>query len=98
MQTTAASALIPPTMRVFERGWLSSNNVLLFDDDSSATLVDTGYVSHRTQTLALAIFHDTQLGRDSRAGALAAVTVALAFATLWAREWLAVKSNSIHLR
>ena len=53
MQTTAASALIPPTMRVFERGWLSSNNVLLFDDDSSATLVDTGYVSHRTQTLAL---------------------------------------------
>ncbi len=40
-------------MRVFERGWLSSNNVLLLDDDANATLVDTGYVSHREQTLAL---------------------------------------------
>ena len=46
-------AQIPPTMRVFERGWLSSNNVLLYDDDHTATLVDTGYVSHRAQTLAL---------------------------------------------
>jgi glyoxylase-like metal-dependent hydrolase (beta-lactamase superfamily II) len=40
-------------MQVFERGWLSSNNVLFFDDDGGATLVDTGYVSHRAQTLAL---------------------------------------------
>ena len=44
---------LPATMRVFERGWLSSNNVLLFDDDATATLIDTGYVSHREQTLAL---------------------------------------------
>ncbi len=48
-----ASVQIPPTMRVFERGWLSSNNVLLYDDEHAATLVDTGYVSHRAQTLAL---------------------------------------------
>jgi glyoxylase-like metal-dependent hydrolase (beta-lactamase superfamily II) len=49
----AAEALqFPPGLRVFERGWLSSNNVLFFDDDE-ATLVDTGYVSHRAQTLAL---------------------------------------------
>ena len=41
------------TMRVLERGWVSSNNVLLFDDDHSATLVDTGYVTHGEQTLAL---------------------------------------------
>jgi len=40
-------------MRVLERGWLSSNNVLLFDDRDSATLVDTGYVSQNRQTLAL---------------------------------------------
>jgi glyoxylase-like metal-dependent hydrolase (beta-lactamase superfamily II) len=40
-------------MHVFERGWLSSNNILFLDDDRSATLVDTGYVSHREQTLAL---------------------------------------------
>ncbi len=40
-------------MRVFERGWVSSNNVLLFDDDDSATLIDTGYVAHSAQTLQL---------------------------------------------
>ena len=40
-------------MRVLERGWVSSNNVLLFDDDHSATLVDTGYVTHGEQTLSL---------------------------------------------
>jgi len=40
-------------MRVLERGWVSSNNILLFDDDHSATLVDTGYVTHGEQTLQL---------------------------------------------
>ena len=40
-------------MRVLERGWVSSNNILLFDDDQSATLVDTGYVTHGEQTLQL---------------------------------------------
>jgi glyoxylase-like metal-dependent hydrolase (beta-lactamase superfamily II) len=48
--TASGTAL---TMRVLERGWVSSNNVLLFDDDHSATLVDTGYVTHSEQTLAL---------------------------------------------
>ena len=43
---------LPPTMRVFERGWLSSNNVL-FVDDALTALVDTGYASHAPQTLAL---------------------------------------------
>ncbi len=38
--------------QVFERGWLSSNNILFFDDDG-ATLVDTGYCTHAPQTLAL---------------------------------------------
>ena len=37
---------------VLERGWLSANNVLLCDSDS-ATLVDSGYVTHQAQTLAL---------------------------------------------
>jgi glyoxylase-like metal-dependent hydrolase (beta-lactamase superfamily II) len=40
-------------MRFFERGWLSSNNILFLDDESSASVVDTGYVSHATQTEAL---------------------------------------------
>jgi glyoxylase-like metal-dependent hydrolase (beta-lactamase superfamily II) len=48
-----AAAALPPTICVFERGWLSSNNVLLFDDGGGATLVDTGYVTHREQTREL---------------------------------------------
>jgi UPF0042 nucleotide-binding protein len=43
---------LPDSIQVIERGWLSSNNVLLFEG-SSATLVDAGYVGHAAQTLAL---------------------------------------------
>ncbi|NEX63234.1 MBL fold metallo-hydrolase [Noviherbaspirillum galbum] len=43
---------LPDSMRVFERGWLSSNNVLFIGDDGTA-LVDTGYATHAEQTLAL---------------------------------------------
>jgi glyoxylase-like metal-dependent hydrolase (beta-lactamase superfamily II) len=43
---------LPPTMRVFERGWLSSNNIL-FTGPGPATLVDSGYLIHAGQTLAL---------------------------------------------
>jgi glyoxylase-like metal-dependent hydrolase (beta-lactamase superfamily II) len=43
---------LPAGVTVFERGWLSANNVLLCDAHS-ATLVDSGYVSHQAQTLAL---------------------------------------------
>ncbi|KND56950.1 Beta-lactamase-like protein [Candidatus Burkholderia verschuerenii] len=43
---------LPASMTVFERGWLSSNNVLFADADR-ATLIDTGYFSHAPQTLAL---------------------------------------------
>jgi glyoxylase-like metal-dependent hydrolase (beta-lactamase superfamily II) len=45
-------AMLPPGVTVFERGWLSANNILLCDADS-ATLVDSGYVTHQAQTLAL---------------------------------------------
>ena len=38
-------------MRVFERGWLSSNNVLFMG--AQTALVDSGYVTHAPQTLAL---------------------------------------------
>ncbi len=37
---------------VFERGWLSSNNVLIQGNESTA-LVDSGYCTHAGQTLAL---------------------------------------------
>lgn len=38
--------------RVIERGWLSSNSILLFDG-AEATLVDTGYAGHAAQTVGL---------------------------------------------
>ncbi|MFT3666784.1 MBL fold metallo-hydrolase [Piscinibacter sp.] len=40
---------------VFERGWLSSNNVLVHaaEGEAGATLIDTGHVNHAAQTLAL---------------------------------------------
>jgi glyoxylase-like metal-dependent hydrolase (beta-lactamase superfamily II) len=40
------------SMHVFERGWLSSNNVLFIGRDET-TLVDTGYATHAEQTVAL---------------------------------------------
>lgn len=41
-------------LTVFERGWLSSNNVLFGDGDSvPAVLVDSGYWTHQQQTAAL---------------------------------------------
>jgi glyoxylase-like metal-dependent hydrolase (beta-lactamase superfamily II) len=46
-------ALLPAGVRVIERGWLSSNNILLFDDEATATLVDSGYVGHAAQTVEL---------------------------------------------
>ena len=48
----SAPITLPEGVTVFERGWLSANNVLL-SDEHSATLVDSGYVSHKAQTLAL---------------------------------------------
>ena len=40
---------LPSGVAFFERGWLSSNNVLLFDSEQ-AVLVDTGYCTHAIQT------------------------------------------------
>lgn len=42
---------LPVTMQFFERGWLSSNNVLFSGADTA--LVDSGYLTHAPQTLAL---------------------------------------------
>nr|WP_229429291.1 MBL fold metallo-hydrolase [Massilia sp. ST3] len=44
--------MIPPGVRVLERGWLSSNSVLLTGPDDTA-LIDSGYATHADQTLAL---------------------------------------------
>ena len=54
--------------------------------DFGATLMVAGNIPGRTQTLALAIFHETQLGHDDRARVLAGVTALLAFIALWSAE------------
>lgn len=50
--SAAAPPSLPPGMTVLERGWLSSNNIV-FDDGEAVSIVDTGYVSHAAQTVAL---------------------------------------------
>jgi glyoxylase-like metal-dependent hydrolase (beta-lactamase superfamily II) len=45
-------ASLPIGVTVLERGWLSSNNVLICGPDSCA-LIDSGYATHAPQTLAL---------------------------------------------
>ena len=42
-------------MRVFERGWLSSHNILFLDDEAhgGCALIDSGYLTHAPQTVAL---------------------------------------------
>ncbi len=44
--------MLPEGVQVFERGWLSSNNVLIQGRDGCA-LIDSGYCTHAAQTLAL---------------------------------------------
>ena len=48
----SASIALPAGIQLFERGWLSANNILLTGDGPSA-LVDSGYWSHSPQTLGL---------------------------------------------
>ncbi|MCH8180870.1 MAG: MBL fold metallo-hydrolase [Proteobacteria bacterium] len=49
---TPPHPLLPPSLQVLERGWLSSNNIVFADDDVPA-VVDTGYVTHGQATLDL---------------------------------------------
>ena len=52
---TPTPAALPPYITVFERGWLSANNILLrgTPEDGSTALIDTGYCTHAAQTVAL---------------------------------------------
>lgn len=51
---------LPDSIRVLERGWLSSNNIVFLDDDG-ASVVDTGYVTHIDDTIRL--IDDARAGR-----------------------------------
>ena len=44
--------VLPPGVSVLERGWLSSNNILIQGPRTTA-LIDSGYCTHAEQTLAL---------------------------------------------
>ncbi len=50
---TTPPAFALPGVTVLQRGWLSSNNVLLHGEGAGAVLVDTGHVLHAAQTVAL---------------------------------------------
>jgi glyoxylase-like metal-dependent hydrolase (beta-lactamase superfamily II) len=45
------TVFLPSDITVFERGWLSSNNILLAGEQS--VLVDSGYATHAAQTVML---------------------------------------------
>jgi molybdate transport system permease protein len=78
------------TLPLARRGVLSGT-VLAFSralGEFGATVMIAGNIPGKTRTLALAIFHENQVGRDDRALALVAVTVVLAFAALWTAERL----------
>jgi len=54
----------PPGLTLLERGWLSSNNILLHDPAdpaAPAVLVDSGHCTHAAQTVALV--HHALAGR-----------------------------------
>lgn len=53
-----------------------------------ATVIVAGNIPGKTQTLALAIFSDLQIGRDAEAMTLVGITVVLAFVALWTVEIL----------
>ena len=84
------SAFFRVTLPLAWRG-VMAGTVLAFSralGEFGATVMIAGNIPGKTQTLALAIFHDNQIGRDDRAMVLAGVTVALAFAALWLTEWI----------
>ncbi len=44
---------LPPGLQLIERGWLSSNSVVLGGDERGTVLIDSGYCTHAQQTAAL---------------------------------------------
>lgn len=84
-------AFVRVTLPLAWRGLLGGS-ILAFSralGEFGATVMVAGNIPGQTRTLALAVFHESQSGRDERAAVLAGVTVALAFAALWVTEWIA---------
>ena len=58
-----------------------------------ATIVVAGNIPGKTQTLPLAIYQNVQLGQDSEAMTLVAISIALAIAALAVHNWLVARAN-----
>lgn len=63
----SATAQLPAGVLLIERDWLSSNNIMMFDSDR-ATVVDTGYNTHRQMTCSLieAALQQNPVGKPAR--------------------------------
>ena len=84
------AAFFRVTLPLAWRGVLAGT-VLAFSralGEFGATIMIAGNIPGKTQTLALAIFHDSQIGRDDRALALAGVTVGPRLRRARLTEWL----------
>lgn len=77
---------IPLAMRGIIAGSLLAFSRAL--GEFGATILLAGNIPGKTQTLSLAIFNFVQQGKDREAYNLLAITVILAFASVWSSEWL----------
>lgn len=59
-----------------------------------ATIVVAGNIPGKTQTLPLAIYQNVQLGRDSEAMTLVAISIALAVVALGVHNWLVARAKT----
>jgi len=78
------------TLPLARRGLLASG-ILGFSralGEFGATVIVAGNIPGKTQTLALAIFNDIQIGRDDEARRLVGLTAMLAFVAIWISERL----------
>jgi len=78
------------TLPLARRGLVASG-ILGFSralGEFGATVIVAGNIPGKTQTLALAIFNDIQVGEDRQARTLVGLTALLAFGALWISELL----------
>lgn len=61
-----------------------------------ATMMVAGYMPGKTATLSLAIYQSVQLDQDATAFRLLGISVALAFAAVWASEWFMRRRRQTH--
>lgn len=87
---TPARVFLQITLPLAGRG-IAASALLGFSralGEFGATIIVAGNIPGKTQTLALAIFSDIQVGADREAMVLLGITVLLAFAAIWIVEAL----------